>query len=151
MKWAGLESSGQWLISTIGKIKRIAFFFGIKTIFKISDFLKKPFFEIFQDFSDFFLRIGLDWRALVNLRIPYIETWRGFFSFFFSSDFFWDHWHFLIYLTTLDILWFFRTFLDFWNFYEIIFFNFFFLNYYYYYYFFSHFWIFFGFFLKLLW
>ena len=59
---AGQESSGQRLISSIGKTKRIAFlfyFFSEKKIFsKISDFLKKKwFFWIFQKvyrFSFFF-------------------------------------------------------------------------------------------------
>ena len=35
LKWAGLESSGQRLISLIGKTKRITFFFGKKKRFKI--------------------------------------------------------------------------------------------------------------------
>ena len=66
---------------------------------------------IFPDFSRFaFLRIWLDWRALVELRIPNIEKQRGFFLlkkkyFLKISDFlrywififffFYNFWHFL--------------------------------------------------------
>ena len=61
LKRGGLESSGRRLISSIGKTKRIAFFyffFWRKNIFsKFSDFLKKSdffgFFEIFSDFRIF--------------------------------------------------------------------------------------------------
>ena len=50
---------------------------------KISDFLKKrDFSRFFQIFPDFFLRIGLDWRALFKVCIPNIEKQRGFFVWF---------------------------------------------------------------------
>ena len=43
------------------------------------DIKKKCFLRLFQIFPDFFLRIGLDWRALVKSHIPNIEKQRGYF------------------------------------------------------------------------
>ena len=53
------------------------FFFGKKILFfNFRLFGKSDFLTIFQIF---FLRIALDWRALVKLLIPNIEKQRGFF------------------------------------------------------------------------
>ena len=84
-----------WLnpVLLILKYKKIAFFVSQKI-------LKKWFFLWFSEiFPDFFLRIGLDWRSLVELRSPNIEKRRGFFLFLKNyllrfSDFF-DHFEFL--------------------------------------------------------
>ena len=52
------------------------FFWITKIIFKNFRFFEKK--VPFQIFLDFFLRIGLDWRALVESRSPNIENQRGF-------------------------------------------------------------------------
>ena len=55
LKWVGLESSGQRLISSIGKTKRIAFCLGKKKYLKKIRFVKeKIIFVIFLDFDVFF-------------------------------------------------------------------------------------------------
>ena len=60
LKQGGLDSSGQRLISSIGKTER--FFFLAKKTF----FINYKFFENTLFFLDFFFRIGLDLRALVE-------------------------------------------------------------------------------------
>ena len=52
LKWGGLESSGQRLIASIGKTKRIAFFSAKKN--KLKKHGKEAFVEIFPDFLSFF-------------------------------------------------------------------------------------------------
>ena len=73
LKRAGLESSSRRLISSIGNTKKVAFFWQIFSSFSV--FFK----VIFEIFPDFFCRIGLDWRALVELHIPDTEKQRVFF------------------------------------------------------------------------
>ena len=88
LKRGGLESSGRRLISSNGKTNRRVFFLLFFSS-KFSDFLKKK-----SVFLRFFLRIWLDWRALVESHIPNIEKQRGFFfaekkSFFSKISVFW--------------------------------------------------------------
>ena len=67
----------------MAKQRKLIFFFPAnkKYIYKIFEILekKKCFLSIFEIFWDFFLRIGLDWRTLVKLRIPNIEKHKDFF------------------------------------------------------------------------
>ena len=88
LKWAGLESSGQRLISSISKTKRIAFlsckqFF---SLWKFPDFFveKKWFFEIYQDFLRF-------WDFSIFF-VTYSNFFLGFYVFFlfFWGEFFED-------------------------------------------------------------
>ena len=96
---------------------------------------KVIFLKILSDFC--FLRIGLDWRALVNWYNPIIEKQRGIFfpkknifqklriSGFF--DHFWIFWFFRVFYRFLDFLDFFiSVYIFFFNFSYIFFFIFFF-------------------------
>ena len=125
LKWAGLESSGQRLISSIGKTKRI-YKNWQKKYFKILRFFEDIFFVRF--FHIFILRIGLDWRALVQSHIPNIEKQRVFFlaerffcfknfQFFFEKKnrFFDNFWHFFFFFF-FNFLIFFLIILYLWNF-----------------------------------
>ena len=87
-------SSGRIASSQYWKNKRVDFFSG--KIFSFLQFFfdeKSDFFRFFEIFSDFFLRIWLDWRALVKSRSPNIEKARVFFSckkiFFKNLGFLW--------------------------------------------------------------
>ena len=79
LKRGGLGSSGQRLISSIGKNKRILFiFFVFDNYFLLSkclDFFKtNDFLELFFRFVQFFSsQFGLNCRALVELGIPNIK------------------------------------------------------------------------------
>ena len=76
-------------------------------------FWKKRFVSDFLEiFWDFFLRIGLDWRALVKRRSPNIEKQRGFFcwTIFFLIKEYWEKksnfWMFSPFLILFEFLWF---------------------------------------------
>ena len=70
LKWAGLESSGQRLISSIGKTKRIAFFFSPNKIFsKFTDFKNREFLRFFQIFFSGLGWTGELWSNRINLML----------------------------------------------------------------------------------
>ena len=85
-------------------------------------------------FHIFFLKIGLDWRTLVELRSPIIEKQREFFylilvsflqDFWFKKNIFFEIFAFLNFLYFLNFFYFF-DFLDFsWNFSSSLFSSFF--------------------------
>ena len=96
-----LESSGRIVSSLYFKTKRTAFFFFKKNV------IEKFIFWDFRDFSNLFLSIGLNWRALVKSHIPNCEKWGD----FFCSIFFFNNFGFLK-IFFKDFL----RFLDFWQF-----------------------------------
>ena len=118
------HSSGQRLIPSINKPKRIFFLIISLTIF---GFLEKK-----CDFVDFFLlffsflRIGLNWRALVELCIPiifppkkiHIENFRLKKKIFWEFlIFFYKHfWYFLGFWCIFSLIFLFYFFFTFWNF-----------------------------------
>ena len=58
-----------------------------KKYLKFADFLTKSEFEINRIFTDLFLRIRLDWRALVDSRIPNIEKQTVYYYYFFCRKY----------------------------------------------------------------
>ena len=133
LKRGWLEGSGRRLISSMVKTKRIAFLFLQKKYFKNCQIFweKKWMLEIFPDF---FLRIGLNWRLLVEFHISNIEEQRGYFfiHFYLQNIYFWfrifeekkgifflDLVRYLNCLTFFLWYFFWRSFLMFWIFWDI--------------------------------
>ena len=105
LKRGALESSGQRLISSIGKTKKIAFFFHQQLFFLQKKIFKRWFFKDFSRFLGTFWFFDHFWKKL--------EFWR----------FLWIFWIFILYFRIF--FWFFRSFFIFWTYSDFwIFWNF---------------------------